>query len=59
MPPAMLTLVATVEVYDLFECAFEIDDLVSSELLFLDESRYAISCTKDENDIVGCVCCSR
>ena len=52
MPPAMLTLVANVEVYDLFECAVEMDDLVSSAPLFLDESRYAMSCTKDEKDIV-------
>jgi len=46
----MLTLVAVVEEYDRLEGAMETDDLVSSLRI---ESRYAISWTKVEKDMVG------
>ena len=50
MSPAMLTLVAAVDVYErVADGAIEVFELLSS----LIESRYAISCTKVEKDMMA------
>jgi hypothetical protein len=51
MSPAMLTLVAAVELYDLAIEGREMEDLVSSTF----ESRKAMSCTRLENDMASIV----